>query len=76
MKLHVIFNNDGDIVAAVQLAPDASLVRARPMADEHAGQRAADVDVPTEHQHHDLAALCQTMKVDDNGKSIGLKAKD
>jgi hypothetical protein len=75
MKLHVIFNKDGDILAAVQLAPDSSVVRARPVADEHAGQRAADVDVATEHQHHDLATLCQTMKVDDNGKSIGLKPK-
>ena len=45
MKLHVIYNKDGDIVAAARL-DTAAPVRARPRADEQAGHRAVDVYVP------------------------------
>jgi hypothetical protein len=75
MKLHVVFNKDGEILAAVQRAPGAS-VRARPVADEEAGHRAADVYVPAEYRHYDLAAVCQRMRVDVEGKFLDLKAKE
>jgi hypothetical protein len=74
MKLHVVFNKDGDILAAVQLA-SGTAVRARPVADEQAGHRTADVYVPEEYRHFDLATVCQRMKVDVKGKFADLTAK-
>lgn len=81
MKLHVVFNTDGEILAAVQLtsetAPQSSgpRIRVRPIADEQAGQRAADVYVPGEFQHYDLAAIGHRLKVDVAGKFPNLKAR-
>jgi hypothetical protein len=75
MKLHVVFNQDGEILAAVQLDPGAT-VRARPRADEQAGHRAADIYVPAEYGHYDLAAVCQRLRVDVSGKFPDLKAKE
>jgi hypothetical protein len=76
MKLHVVFGKDGVILGAAQLDGDAP-VRARPMEDEKAGHRAADVYVPAEYRHFDLAGICQRLKVADvKGKFPTLKAKD
>ena len=81
MKLHVVFNKEGEILGAVQLGsapgqPDSGpRIRVRPIADEQAGQRAADVHVPAEFHHYDLAAVCQRLKVDVSGKFPNLKAK-
>jgi hypothetical protein len=75
VKLYVIFNRDGEILAAVQLDP-AAPVRVRPVVDEQAGHRAADVYVPAEYQHYDLAAVCQRLRVDAKGKFPNLKAKE
>lgn len=74
MKLHVVFNKDGEILAAAHL-DTATQVRARPVADEQAGHRAAEVYVPGEYQHYDLAGVCQRMKVDTKGKLPSLKAR-
>jgi hypothetical protein len=74
MKLHVVFNKDGEILGAAHLDA-ATPVRARPMADEQAGQRAAEVYVPAEYHHYDLAAVCQRLRVDVKGKFPDLKAK-
>jgi hypothetical protein len=75
MRLHVVFNQDGDILGAARLGGDAP-VRARPVADEQAGHRAAEVYVPAEFQHFDLAAVCQRLRVDPAGKFPDLKVKD
>jgi hypothetical protein len=75
MKLHVLFNDDGHILAAVQL-DSAVPVRVRPMPDEQARHRTADVFVPCEYQHYDLAAICQRLRVDVKGQFPDLKAKD
>jgi hypothetical protein len=75
MKLHVVFGKDGEILGAAQLDGDAP-VRARPMGDEKAGHRAADVYVPAEYQHYDLAAVCQRLRVDVRAKFPELKAAD
>jgi hypothetical protein len=69
-----MFNQDGDIVAAVQLTPDTA-VRVRPVIEEQEGHRAADVYVPAEYQHLDLATVCQRMRVDVRGKFPDLTAK-
>jgi len=75
MKLHVVFNRDGDILGAAHLEADAP-VRARPIPDEQAGHRAADVYVPAEYHHLDLAAVCQRLKVDVSGRFPDLKARE
>ena len=75
MKLHVVFNKDGEILAAAQLDSGAP-VRMRPIADEKAGHRAAEVYVPVEYQHFDFAGVCRQMKVDSKAKLPALKAKD
>jgi hypothetical protein len=75
MKLHVVFNKNGEILGAVQLGGD-SPIRVRPIADEKAGHRAADVYVPAEYHHYDLAAVCQRLRVDVEGKFPNLKAKE
>ena len=74
MKLHVVFDKNGEILAAAQLDAEAP-VRARPVADEKAGHRAAEVYVPAEYGHYDLAGVCQRMKVDAKGKLPSLIAK-
>jgi hypothetical protein len=75
MKLHVVYNKDGDIVAAARLDTTAP-VRIRPNADEQAGHRAADVYVPAEYHHYDLAGICQKLKVDVKSKSTDLKPRE
>jgi hypothetical protein len=74
MRLHVVFNQDGDILGAARLGGDAP-VRARPVADEQSGHRAAEAYVPAEYQHYDLAAVCQRLRVDTTGRFADLKAK-
>lgn len=74
MKLHVLFDKDGEILAAVDLGGDGS-VRARPVPDEGQGHRTADVFVPRDYQHYDLAAIAQRLKVDARAKLPELKAK-
>ncbi|HEX3955474.1 MAG TPA: hypothetical protein VHZ03_02450, partial [Trebonia sp.] len=75
MRLHVVFNENGDILGAARLGGDAP-VRARPIAGEQAGYRAAEVIVPVEYRHYDLAAVCQRLRVDATGKFPDLKARD
>ena len=61
MKLHAVFDNKGHILGAAQLDGN-SPVRARPKADEKAGQKAADIYVPAEYQHYDLAAVLERLR--------------
>ena len=75
MKLHVVFDRDGNIVGAAQVHADAPL-RARPIPDEHAGHRSADVYVPVEYGHYDLAGVCQRLRVDATAKFPELKLRD
>ena len=74
MKLHVVYDKNGDILGAVHLG--SSPIRVRPTADEHAGHRAADVYVPTEYHHYDLADVCHRLRVDVGAKFPALKTKD
>ena len=75
MKLHVVYNKDGDIVAAARVDSTAP-VRIRPNADEKAGHRAAEVSVPAEFQKHNLAEMLQKLRVDVKSKSPDLKLKE
>jgi hypothetical protein len=74
MRLHVVFDKDGGILGAARL-DSIGPVRARPLADERAGQRAADVHVPPEYGHYDLAAVCRRLRVTVEGRFPELTAK-
>ncbi len=75
MRLRVVFNENGNILAA---APLDSLgpVRALPVADERAGQRAADVDVPPQYANYDVLAVCRRLRVSVEGRFPELSAKE
>ena len=75
MRLHIVYNQDGEILAAVQLDQETP-VRARPIADPGKGHRVADVYVPTEYCHYDVGAICARLKVHDSAKFPELKLKD
>ena len=74
MRLRVVFNEKGDILGA---APLDSLgpVRARPVPDERAGQRAADVDVPPEYADYDVLAVCRRLRVSVEGEIPGTEGE-
>jgi hypothetical protein len=74
MKLHIVFDQKGEILGAARVNGAAS-VRVRPRPDEKAGQQAAEVFVPAEYQHFDLAAICQRLRVDVQGRFPDLKTK-
>ena len=76
MKLHVVYNKDGNILAAAHVDAE-SPVRALPIADEPAGHKAVEVYVPAEHAHYDLMGVCQRLRVEHpKGKLPTLKAKE
>jgi hypothetical protein len=75
MKLHVVFDEDGKILGAARL-DTTSPISARPLADEQARHRAADVYVPAEHRHYDLADVCRRLRVDAGGRFPELKARE
>jgi len=75
MRLHVVFNENGDILAAAPLDSVAP-VRVRPVADEQTGQRAASVGVPSEYAHYDLLAVGQRLRVSVEGRFPELRAKE
>lgn len=75
MKLHVVHNKDGEILAAAR-ADTSSPIRARPQADEKAGQHATEIYVPAAYQHYDLGGICQRLRVDTKGKFAELKLKE
>jgi hypothetical protein len=74
MRLHVVFDKDGGILAAAR-SDSTGPLRVRPMADEQAGQQAAEVHVPPEYAHYDLAAVCQRLKVSVKGRFPELTTK-
>jgi hypothetical protein len=75
MKLHVVFDREGNIVGAARVDVRPAL-RARPLPDEHEGHRSADVYVPVEYGHYDLAGVCQRLRVDPTAKFPELKPRD
>ena len=73
MRLHVVYNSGGEILAAAHLGSGA--VRVRPIADEQAGQRSAEVYLPVEYHHYDLGTVCHRLRVDVAGKFPEVKSK-
>lgn len=63
MRLHVLYDSDGRIVAAAPSdAADGEMV-VRPVATEP-GQEAGEMEVPGELDGADLAEICERSRVD------------
>lgn len=73
MRLHVLFDPQGKILAAATVH-DGSGVHVRPTADERAGHGVAELEVPRDYHDRDLAAMCRALHVDLSGKAPALKA--
>jgi hypothetical protein len=73
MKLHLVHDARGRILAAVSLTQDANDTGPRPVAGR--GQRVLEVEVPAEHAHQDLLTICQSMRVHARSRSLVLAKK-
>ena len=62
MKLHVLHDAKGRILAAVRLNSQAKGSVPRPVVGR--GQKTLEVEVPAEHRDHDLRTICQNLRVD------------
>jgi hypothetical protein len=67
MKLHVVYDGKGKIVAAVRLDADhptkhPNFGQLRPVVKP--GHHSADLDVPEEHAHLTFADVCRKLKVE------------
>lgn len=69
MRLYAVYDQSGNIVAAVRLdSTDSS--RPRPVAKK--GHSAAELEVPQEHTNLGFADICQRFKVDTSGATPSL----
>lgn len=80
MKMHVMYDNDGRIVAAVRLDENSAsksrqfgrrLGGVRPIMKP--GHACADMDVPAEHAHLSFAEACRRLIVETKAKGPYLK---
>lgn len=76
MKLHVLFDKQGNIVAAAPIRPAAGGLagQSRPVAQED-GHSATEVLIPSEHRHLELDEICSQLVVDVKGKKRTLIPK-
>jgi len=83
MKMHVMYDDSGRIVAAVRLDEGVGsksskfgrrLAGVRPVVKP--GHACADLDVPAEHAHLSFAEACRRLMVDTKAKGPYLKAND
>jgi hypothetical protein len=68
MKIHVVHDAKGKILAAIRLNPDPNVPQLRPMPGR--GHSSAELEVPLEHQATDFKTLCETMRVDAKKKML------
>ena len=71
MKLHVLYDRTGRILAAVHLDPASDAKGGgvlRPV--PHKGQMSADFEVPDEHAHLDFAEACRALRVDTKNREL------
>lgn len=61
MRLRVVCDETGRILAAAELDDGGLTILPEPVDAQHA---AVDVDVPYEHRKSDLADLCRSLRVD------------
>jgi hypothetical protein len=76
MKMHVLYDASGQILAAVELSESASKdsLQVRPVAKP--GQNSADMDVPAALAHLSFKDACEKLVVDVAQKAPGLKARN
>jgi hypothetical protein len=63
MKLCVVFNSKGNIVAAARIDVQSNVPLPRPVATRK-------LKVPTEYCDHDLGTVCQSLRVDAKRKLL------
>jgi len=81
MKIHVMHDKSGKIVAAVRLDEDKSnpddrghrIAPPRPVPKP--GFTSVELDVPSEHAHLSFHELCQQLRVETSGAKPHLKLK-
>jgi hypothetical protein len=75
MKMHVLYDSSGQILAAVELSEGVSedTLRVRPVAKTD--QYSADLDVPPALAHLSFKDACEKLVVDVAQKAPGLKAR-
>lgn len=62
MKLSLVFNAKGDIVAAARIDVVSKVSLPRPVATKKL--KALELEVPAEFCHQDLGTVCQCLRVD------------
>jgi hypothetical protein len=62
VKLALVFNSKGNIVAAARIDIDSKVPLPRPVATKKL--KALELEVPTEYCHQDLGTVCQCLRVD------------
>jgi hypothetical protein len=75
MKMHVLYDASGEILAAVELSEGASedILQVRPVAKSD--QYSADLDVPPDLAHLSFKDVCEKLVVDVAQKVPRLKAR-
>jgi hypothetical protein len=77
MRLHILYDRTGRILAAVHLDPASDVEgvgELRPVPRK--GQMSADFEVPAEHAHLDFVEACRALRVDTkNRKLIAIKGR-
>jgi hypothetical protein len=69
MKLHVLHDARGRILAAVSIGPNHTTSSVlRPVAGR--GQKNLEVEVPSDHAAQDLATICQSLRVNVRTKTL------
>ena len=73
MKLHVVYDKEGKIKAAVRLDPSKSMTgQIRPVAKPE--QYSAEIELPAEHKHLSFGDACRQLLVDVSSKTPRLMA--
>ena len=75
MKIHVLYDDSGQILAAAELSESASKdsLQVRPVAKP--GQYSADMDVPAALAHLSFKDACEKLTIDVAQKVLRLRAQ-
>ena len=68
MKLSLVFNSKGNIVAAARIDVESKVPLPRPVATKKL--KALELEVPAEYCHHDIGTVCQCLRVDAKRKLL------
>lgn len=68
MRLSLVFNSKGNIVAAARIDVKSKFPLPRPVATKKL--KALELDVPTEYCQCDLGTVCQSLRVDAKRKAL------